>query len=357
MRNTRIGVINWDCSLPSTSYFGYYQTRTLSPSKFRSATPYYADILQDDKINYHQRNQEEFDKELAYAIEAGIDYFAYCFYADDGSKNYVDTKNLIPYFSYTRPGRNGEMDCCRNVYELNYARRMHETSKLRNKLKIALILIGEDLYSDKDMEELLTLLSKPYYECIDNRPLVYSFSGVNQMFFKRLNTACIEKGIQKPFIVPMYNGDPPEGHDFTNIDALSAYACTKGGIQSYEELAKYMIDKNDAKLSVTPAIIPLYTVGWDPSPRVNIPSPWADYANIQYARFASEIELFYGAKLLAQWICEHAKNSYAGHILTFAWNEFEEGGYICPTYTDNNTISYARLNTFKNIIKYFKETL
>ena len=45
MKNIRTGVINWDASLPPETYFGYYQTRTLSPAKYRYATPFYADIV------------------------------------------------------------------------------------------------------------------------------------------------------------------------------------------------------------------------------------------------------------------------------------------------------------------------
>ena len=71
----RVSAVNWDCSLPSSAFFGYFQTRTLSPKKYRTATPYYADVLEENKIDYHVRGQEEFDRELQYAIDAGIDYF------------------------------------------------------------------------------------------------------------------------------------------------------------------------------------------------------------------------------------------------------------------------------------------
>lgn len=46
----RVSAINRDCSLPSGTYFGFYQTRTLSPRKYRTATPFYADIPGEDRI-------------------------------------------------------------------------------------------------------------------------------------------------------------------------------------------------------------------------------------------------------------------------------------------------------------------
>ncbi len=45
---TVVGVVNWDCSLPSDTWFGYYATRSLSPAKYRYATPYYADVVGPD---------------------------------------------------------------------------------------------------------------------------------------------------------------------------------------------------------------------------------------------------------------------------------------------------------------------
>ena len=71
-----MSAVHWDCSQPPSTWWGYYQTRTLSPKKYRTATPYYADVLGEDKIDYHWRTQEEFDVEMQYAIDAGIDYFS-----------------------------------------------------------------------------------------------------------------------------------------------------------------------------------------------------------------------------------------------------------------------------------------
>ena len=40
---TRVGVINWDCSMPSeTTFFGHYAAQSLGPHQFRDRTPYYA---------------------------------------------------------------------------------------------------------------------------------------------------------------------------------------------------------------------------------------------------------------------------------------------------------------------------
>lgn len=76
----RVGVINWDCSVPSSTFFGKATTHMLGPKKWRDRTPYYAHVLGDDKIEHHYRSLEEYEVEMQYAIDAGIDYFAYCWY-------------------------------------------------------------------------------------------------------------------------------------------------------------------------------------------------------------------------------------------------------------------------------------
>lgn len=61
-----------------------------------------------------------------------------------------------------------------------------------------------------------------------------------------------------------------------------------------------------------------------------------------------------GAERLADWIRSEAKNSLIGHILAFAWNEFEEGAWICPTYRPDLTVNEERVRTFKEISHIFK---
>ena len=135
MNKLRVGAISWDCSLPPDTYFGFYQTRSLSPEQFRVATPYYADILEENKITYHSRTQEEYDRELQYAIDAGIDYLAHVWYPTEGSRNYVPTS---------------DGDCSHKVYELNWARKMHMQSTLKEKIKFCAIA-GPHPFADEDL--------------------------------------------------------------------------------------------------------------------------------------------------------------------------------------------------------------
>ena len=335
----RVGAVNWDCSLPSDTYFGFYQTRTLSPRKYRTATPFYADILGKDAIDYHVRGQEEFDKELAYAIEAGIDYLSYVFYPDEGSRNYVSTD---------------PEDCSHKVYELNYARRMHESSPLKDKIGMAAIL-GPHTFAESDYLALAKLLQQPYYEKVDGRPIVYFFS-LKSEYVEGVLRAVERVGGEKPLLFGM-NGLAPERMHL--VDGCAAYACGPSNIATHRELVNVAMRKNLERAKKAPLTVPLFPTGWDPSPRVDQKSPWVDYPNEPYAKTATPEELIEGGKRFCDFIKEsqNVSGTFFGHILMFAWNEFEEGGWICPTYNEDLTVNTERIGAVSEIIEFWKKSL
>ena len=349
----RVGVVQWDCSLPSDTWWGYYQTRTLSPRKFRTATPFYADILGEDKIDYHWRTQEEFDKELEYAVEAGIDYFAYVFYPETGSKAHTPTS---------------ASDCSHMVYELKYAYRGYLGSKWKDKIGFAAIM-GKHPFAEPDYLELAELLKQPFYEKVNGRPIVYLYWRIDPVEIEGLLKAVEKVGGEKPLFIAMFGGKLPMYTRYDLVDGLSAYSCGKDGITTHMELVEYGLEENiwHAEASVNELIdaknidktVPLYPLGWDPMPRVDIPSPWATYPNASYAAQPTEKDLMEGAVVFADKIKNTGclRDTFFGHIMMFAWNEFEEGAWICPTYNEDLTINTEKVHGVAKMIKYWKETL
>ena len=292
-KNIRVGVVQWDCSLPSSEWWGYYQTRTLSPKKYRTATPYYADILGEDKIDYHYRTQEEFDREFQYAIDAGIDYFAYVFYGEHGSKAHVQTC---------------ESDCSHMVHGLRYAYKMYLSSSLKDKIGFAAIM-GKHPFMEEDYMELAELMKQPYYEKVDGRPILYLLWQIKESDIEGVLKAVKKVGGEKPLFIAMFGGKPPMDTRYDLVDGLSAYSCGKDSITTHAELVEAALEENiwratareneliDAKnIDKT---VPLYPVGWDPSPRVDIPSPWTTYPATPYAKQPTIQDLEEGAKVFA----------------------------------------------------------
>ena len=51
-KKIRVGAVNWDASTPKESSFGYNQIESLSCAKYRTWAPFYADIIDDERIDY-----------------------------------------------------------------------------------------------------------------------------------------------------------------------------------------------------------------------------------------------------------------------------------------------------------------
>lgn len=336
-----VGAVNWDCSLPSDTFFGFYSSRSLSPEKFRGSTPYYATIENNNKISYHYRSLEEYEREMQYAIDAGIDYFAYCWYGENPAHRECEWQN--------------------NLYALRYARKLHVQSDLKEKIKLcAIIGVGakEAELSRADMEKLAEEMKQDYYQKVDGRPLVYVFDGYKQSTGKILKNVCKECNTPEPYIVFMCS----EIEDIHKTDdgtesAVCEYSFPKSA-KSYDEFISYLTDDLEERYRLGVDVIPQFSVGWNPSPRIENPTPWVSYENTSYLPQITSEEMLEGAAKFTEFMVENKGHDTANHILVFAWNEFEEGAYICPTYDKSGkNINTERVQTFGKIVEKWKKTL
>lgn len=341
-REPVIGVVNWDCSLPSNTYFGYYATSSLSPDKYRYCTPYYADVLGPDRIDYHWRGVREYEMEMQFAIDAGIDYFAYCWYGETPGKR-------LPALV------SGQAKCCdATVYELANARQLHMQSSLRDKLKLCAILVVSHPFSDEEIGNLARTMKEACYQKVSGRPLVYLYGGRgdNARIVPRVRSACANAGSGEPFIVVLADSKfETEGE--SAVQAISQYndCCFNGADNAGQH--RHAIEKNAARMATGMEIVPVFTSGWDPSPRVDHPVPWCTYPDVPYMKPETPEEFVAAGKEFADWAVANKSAWPSGHFLTFAWNEFEEGAWICPTWTPDGP-DVSRVKAFREIVRYLK---
>ncbi len=344
-KKTVVGAVNWDCSLPSGTWFGRYATTSLSPAKYRHATPYYADVKGSAKIDYHWRDVKEYEREMQYAIDAGIDYFAYCWYGETKGKN-------LP------PLTKSAGACCDGtVCELVYARQLHMKSALRNKLKLCAILVPVHPYLDEELDALAKATKESSYQRIEGRPLVYLFSGTQGDIVARLRAAFRRQRANDPFIVLQRNLPNKAAAIAEGVQALSAYNDGKNGIDTFAQQNAHTLANNARRAATGMPVVPAFTLGWDPSPRVDNPVPWTSYPATNYMQVASEPELLKGAQEMADWIKANRASCPTGHVLAFAWNEFEEGAWICPTWRADGQPDTSRLQTFRKVVDLWRKEL
>jgi hypothetical protein len=88
------------------------------------------------------------------------------------------------------------------------------------------------------------------------------------------------------------------------------------------------------------------TTGWDPRPRVEHPVSWTTVAADAWAQPATPAEIAAHLGRALAWTGQYPAAADAQTVLIYAWNEFDEGGWLCPTLRDGT----ARLDAIRPVL-------
>lgn len=80
---TLVGAIRWDAWHGELSEVGKAVEKTLSPPKYHFRLPWFAKIHPDGKVTIRGESREVLEQEIAYARQAGLDYWAFVTYPED----------------------------------------------------------------------------------------------------------------------------------------------------------------------------------------------------------------------------------------------------------------------------------
>jgi len=347
-----VGVIRWDGYNGSPVVTQKQEMGFLKPEKWHSRAPWFfrktGDPARPLEFNtkYDKKViQETTDEEIKYAAAAGIDYWAFCYYAKyKGGWQLRD--NLEAYLA----------------------------SPLKSRVKASLILLGNHVGTGlspaasaapdavrKDWEnlvnEIVPLLRDPSYQKVcDGRPLVYlmqpedfskslgdpSEKGASVEHLRSAVTYLRERsqaaGAGDPYVVGMNSGGIWSAMyvDKAGLNAVSAYRPDFGGTPAgtpYAHLWGNIRDKfinggsgigNNPNCEI---VVPLMS-GASHEPRHE--SKPEQFGPDHYCEpAAGEFKSHVLSGL--DWAYANKKNCPAQSVLIYAWNEHSEGGFICPT--------------------------
>ena len=339
-KKIRIGAINWDACLPRETYFGGYTLNTLGNDTYKDRLPYFTKKTKDG-YDFSYRTQEEYDRELQYAIDAGVDFFAYCWYPDTLGERKVwkDLGSTLLWEHYP---------------ELNLGRKLYQTSELNKKIKMCAVLFTGRAYAESDIEDVIFAMKQDYYEKIDDRPVLCTFGGYEEGFIDAIKERTLKQGID-PYIV-FFNTSATihEELDYKKADAISAYAsCHRA--ENFDEVIDGVEKNNYKRLESGLKEIPMLSIGWNPMPRVEKPSPWVNYPDGPYAPQPTETQIEKSFEKLTEFMDKNPDKTVAGYAMVYAWNEFEEGGYLCPTLKVDGEPNTAFLESFKRVREKYKK--
>jgi len=320
-----IGAIRWDAWCGNLNKAGLEVERTLGPEQYHCRIPFYGKIISRDSVECRCTTQSVINKEINYAVKAGIDYWAFCWY----------------------PNRSG----------LDTAMHLYLNSKQKVGLHWCVILGTSPLNNKKDIAWLCHQFSTTdYQKVLDNRPLVYIWNnGISMATLAELQLQNKQQGNKDIYFVIMDEVSEKAANTALTLkaDAISAYTtwAYNNGNDYAPLVPQTEVKRWNEHMATGLQVIPWVTTGRNSKPRIDNPVSWTTVPAEQWTKDATPEQIAAHLKEAIEWIKCNPLSTKSNSLLIYAWNEFDEGGWICPTYgPDTSRLSAIR----KVLMKYNK---
>ena len=336
-----VGAIRWDAwtHWAGENAWGGYE-KCLGPNEWHCRLPFYGKVVSDDKVEVRADTQEVMDQEIAYAAAGGLDYWAFGWYHPRGWQN---AENMTRCFD------------------------LYLSSRHRSDVAHCLILFGGLHLGPKSewpatVDYLVERFRDPNYQkVLGNRPLVYWFAmdefvpywgseNAAGAALDLLRERSAAAGLGDPYMALMCFW-PPQGAELLGtlgLDALGAYANPPGNDNRELPYADCVALNRWfwAQCEDTgKPLIPTVNAGWDFRPMKRAEFPDRDLRNNWFAQATpGELASHLGGAM--DWVAQNPEVCEANTVVIYAWNEFSEGGWICPTLTEGT----ARLDAIRQVI-------
>lgn len=357
-RRPLVGAIRWDAwygmlpgtiQLPDpTRYPGYDTTRTRAPSRdpgkeaqrslaaepWRYRWPFFTELNEDGSAKAFNENRTEIlEKEIDYAVQAGLDYWAFDAYPED----------------------------C----PLSYTLKTFLTCKNRDRIRFCLFLVMQSAYGRFADDEAFQayaarMIAQPNYLKVEgNRPVIYmgflNDALVDKLLDGRWQRFCAElarHGLGKPYLV-IGRGNPAGAKRYCDRlggDALSNYNYWEGRQEAtFAEMAasaESFWERCEA--TGTPAV-PICMAGFDYRPRVLNPVSW-HVCDDRYCKRGTPDELAAHIGRGVSWFKKHPGKNGTELVLIYAWNELDEGGWLVPALPPPHGEGTARIDALRKVL-------
>ena len=310
---------------------------SLNPHRYRWRAPFFARVDASDTLRIDGYTQEIIDREIAFAKAGGIDYWAFLLYPEDncmsqGLSLYLssDRRRDVNFCAVASPNTFG----ARNEWQAGIAR-------------------------------IVRYMKEPCYQSVcGDRPLLYLFrpeekwiqmwggaAGARELF-DTLRAAVKDAGLGEPYVAVMHQGSAAAGKaalEAVGAQALTDYARQRNASGApYAELASAARAFWGECLATGADVVPLAMAGWDRRPRVEHPVPWE-----KWQKPGAGLERFYVLPMPDElaahigeamaWAEARPAQCPAQTVIVYAWNEHDEGGWLCPTLGENDKPDASRL--------------
>ena len=307
-----IGVIRWD-AFYGTGNVPQAVEKSLGPAKYHHRAPFFAKVTGKDKLSINGDTDEIMAQEIAYAAQAGV-YWAFLTY----------------------PWKMG----------LSAPLRRFIKHPDREKINFTLILSDHSLINEWDKffkQALLDSCVMPNFQTVlGGRQLIYFFfpkyeKGPDKEKLAEVRALVKQKTGKNPYFILLMHGIPqdkwPEMKKL-GYDASTQYAQFARKKMTFAAFDKQIRGdwKSWAKKKYQHS--PLLSAGWDNRPRYYNPVPWVKKSKHMLSRYCetpTPQELAAHFKAGMDFVYKNKGVCEAQNLLMYAWNEHDEGGWLCPT--------------------------
>lgn len=335
-----VGAIRWDAWYSDQGPVKEVE-RSLGQPKYHFRLPWFARVEGPDRVRINGDTAAIMAREIAYAAEAGLDYWAFL---DYGPGNEM-TRALDRYLA--AGDKSGIQYCF-----------IEEGARL-------------DERGAKDWARVIGHFQNPHYlKVLGGRPLLFVFGPPAKQgneLFGELAGQTVATGLQRPYVV-MLGGNAALDRVTFGADAVSEYGTGKGygsDHWSYGELTREMRRKfwETWKRERIP-FVTFCSAGWDPRPRHERPPSWcrwitpapdptpAERQKPLIDEVTAEPEQLAGhLREAVDFTRANPELNPAQLILIYGWNENDEGGWLIPTLNPDGTANEERIKAVGRVLR------
>jgi hypothetical protein len=312
-----VGAIRWDGWIGDVPGYdvGLQVERSLGPQRWHWRLPFFARVVSPTEVRVRANMPAVMDQEIAYAQAAGLDYWAFVMYPADNPQT---RGGLDLYFRSTR----------------------------RLSLRFAMI-VQSYTFGDADIARLVQYFGSGSYQTVaGGRPLLF-LAGPQRVgdpawlnvkgSLAKLRSDTKRAGLKEPFTVHLWGWNGAKDVvRWLGLDAISAYSLNfDDRAAPYAALTRKAELKWDEWALTGVKVVPLVTTGWDRRPRVQHPVSWEPRSSADAMDFYYETptpgELAAHFRAALTWCARHPAVADPPGVLIYAWNEFDEGGWLAPS--------------------------
>ena len=363
------------------------EARCLAPDKYHYRLPFWAtlktDITEEDKklINGTVTSIPEFPEyteaiwrqEMEYAVDAGIDFMAYL---------------------WTQKGRK---QSAAYMYHIS-------TKGMDGKIKMCAILQNET----QDLNAMAAAACEDYWYTIDGMPVVFIYGGKDaatedfiSIIRRKIAIAQYVKNgeVGKPAYIVSMNVSTYStavGMSSRGLDATSWYGQSVSSVPTQQMTTEWdnngtlkrvvsiedLVNKNMSEMQTIKrvassgymSVISHATLGNNTEPRIDNPVTWIEASGKSNLPYGGHMTPDFTSQEITQTVLdvlnfnkENAKYFAANTVIMYCWNEFDEGGWFCPTLAvdeqgnalknanGTNKVNRENLDAVKKAIELYRE--